>query len=136
MLPMTGFWLGKEKCNLLSGSAYVFRNESERFKFTSWVQKWHRKIGEKPRPTLDLNDEDEEGVWVMSETGEVLAIHETSAPKRITEHMYDNWRPGQPNGGRSQNIVAYDAYYTTGKGWVDDCSWCPKFYMTCQVSVF
>ena len=135
MLPLTGFWLGKEKCNILQGKAYLYRNESERLEFTRWVRAWHKKIGvePKPRPTVDVTDEEEEGVWISSETGEVIAIDETSAPHRIAEHKYENWRPGQPNGGRSENNANYDAYYSTGQGWVDGCSWCPKYYMTCQV---
>ena len=136
MLPSTGFWLGKEKCNLLSGKAYLFRNETERLEFTAWVKAWHKKLGKKKeRPILDLTDEEEEGVWVATETGEVIAIDEVFAPGRISEHKYENWRPGQPNGGRSENNVNYDAYHKTRKGWIDGCSWCQRFTLTCQVSV-
>ena len=93
MLPMTGYWPGKEICNLLSGKTYLFRNETERLEFNTWVRAWHEKIGEKPRPGLDLNGEEEEGVWVLSETGEVIVDHEADAPNRVSEHKYENWRP-------------------------------------------
>ena len=134
ILPKSGFWLGKEVCNTLSGKGYLYTNETERLAYTDWVRAWHEKIGSKPRPILDITDEEEEGVWISTETGEVVAIFEKAAPHRISEHKYENWRPGQPNGGRTENNANYDAYYPTGQGWVDGCSWCyGGGYFTCQV---
>ena len=137
-LPKTGFWPGKEKCNLLAGKAYRFTNDTERIEFAAVVQDWHTKAGLRwdEYPTLDITDDEEEGVWVSAETGEVIAIHEAAAPHRIAEHKYENWRPGQPNGLRYENNAQFDAYYPTGQGWVDGCSWCSTYYMTCQVGFF
>ena len=50
ILPMQHIWRGKEKCNLLSGRLYNYRNVTERNKFQSWVKSWHEKIGEKIPP--------------------------------------------------------------------------------------
>ena len=138
MMPWISFWPGKEKCNTLSGKCYHYTNETERLFFTAWVRSWHEKIGDKPYPTIDITDEAEEGVWASTETGEVVAVVEETAPHRIADHKYENWRPGQPNGGRTENGVLYDAYYPTGQGWVDGCSWCRPlhYYMTCQVRFF
>ena len=85
---------------------------------------------------MDLSDDEEEGVWKITETGELLAVVEKTRPDRFSEHKYENWRPGQPNGGRFENAIYFDAYYSTGQGWVDCPYWGPPTHAipyTCQV---
>ena len=133
ILPLQGLWPGKEKCNLLGGKLYNYFNDTERIKFTAWVQAWHKKRGGKQVVGLDLSDDEEEGIWKSTETGQVIAVIEKLRPDRVSETIYENWRPGQPNGGRTQNMISFDAYYDK-RGWVDyDTDSKKHGWMTCQV---
>ena len=133
ILPMQMIWRGKEKCNLLSGKLYNYGNVTERDRFRSWVKSWHKKIGTKIYPGLDLSDEEEEGVWKSLESGEVIAIIEKEKPDRISEHRFEDWRPGQPNGGRAENTIVIDVYSAYDKGWCDVTYHPTVGWMTCQV---
>ena len=133
ILPLQGLWPGKEKCNLLSGKLFNYYSEDERIKFVTWIGSWHSKRGDKQYVGLDLSDEEEEGVWKSTETGEVVSVIEKIRPDRISESKYENWIVGQPNGGRAQNMMIFDDRGGT-RSWADVDTWDFNWgWMVCEV---
>ena len=136
ILPLQGLWQGKEKCNLLSGKLFNYYSEDERIKFLTWIRSWQAKRGDKQYVGLDLSDEEEEGVWKSTETGEVVSVIEKIRPDRVSETTYENWILGQPNGGSAQNMMILDDR-GGARSWADVDTWdFRKGWMACEVWIF